>query len=197
MRDQPPDSASWTPTRQQLAAAISRRVPDVIASDLAVLFCGINPGLYSAAIGHHFGRPGNRFWPALWKAGFTDRLFSPFEDAKLLSLGLGITNLVDRATASAAELTATELRAGGRRLQRKVKRWRPRFVAFVGIIAYRAAYERPRAPLGLQAEKLGAAHIWVLPNPSGLNAHFQVAELAELFADLGRAAFAANQRGAR
>jgi TDG/mug DNA glycosylase family protein len=160
----------------------------VIASGLAVLFCGINPGLYSGAVRHHFARPGNRFWPTLFRAGFTDRLLTAFAERELLACGLGITNLVGRATAAADELTDAELRAGAARLARKVRRWRPRFVAFLGVTAYRTAFGRPRAPLGRQAETLGGASVWVLPNPSGLNAHFQIAGLAPLFANLRKAA---------
>src|SRR5215218_7716246 len=135
----------FKPTAEQLAAAASKRIPDVIAPGLRVLFCGINPGLYSAAIGHHFGRPGNRFWPALFASGFTPRLFSPFEEKLLLSLGLGITNLVARATATADQLTADELRAGAKILGRKVRRWKPKWLAVVGVTAYRTAFERPKA----------------------------------------------------
>jgi TDG/mug DNA glycosylase family protein len=179
-----PSLEPWKPTREQIAAAHNRTVPDVLGRDLQVLFCGINPGLYSGAVGHHFGRPGNRFWPALYEAGFTDRLLSPFEERDLLPRGYGITNLVARATASADEVSAEELRAGARSLEKKVRRYRPRFVAFLGIGSYRTALERPRATLGRQAEQLAGAGIWVLPNPSGLNAHFQAADLARLFGEL-------------
>ena len=159
----------------------------MIAPGLDVLFCGINPGLYSGATGHHFARPGNRFWPALHAAGFTPRRFSPWEEAELVSLGIGITNLVARTTASAAELSAEELRAGRGRLERKVRRFRPRAVAVVGITAFRTAFERPEAGLGRQPEALAGALVWVLPNPSGLNAHHQAADFARAFADLRRA----------
>lgn len=172
------------PTRDQLAAARGRRVPDVIAPGLNVLFCGINPGLYSAAVRHHFARPGNRFWPALHAAGFTPRLLSPFEERELLDHGCGITNLAARATAAAEELSDDELVAGAGRLARKVCRYRPAFVAFLGITAYRTAFARPRADLGRQPERLAGAGVWVLPNPSGLNAHYQMADLARLFAEL-------------
>ncbi len=178
----------WKPTPAEIAAANGRRVPDVIGPGLRVLFCGINPGLYSGAVRHHFARPGNRFWPALHAAGFTQRLLSPFEERVLLNCGCGITNLVARATAGADELTAEELRAGAVRLARKVRRCRPAFVAFLGVTAYRTAFGRPQARLGRQAETLGGAAIWVLPNPSGLNAHFQAADLARLFTELRRAA---------
>jgi TDG/mug DNA glycosylase family protein len=177
----------WKPTPAQVAAANGKRVPDILAPGLAVLFCGINPGLYSGAVRHHFARPGNRFWPALHRAGFTDRLLTAFEEHELLSRGLGITNLVERATAAADELTGAELRAGAARLARKVRRHRPRFVAFLGVTAYRTAFDRPRARLGRQAETLGGAAVWVLPNPSGLNAHFQIAGIARLFAELRKA----------
>ena len=187
--------AHHKPTREEIAAAHGRTIPDVIAPDLRVLFCGINPGLYSAAIGHHFGRPGNRFWPALHAAGFTRRLLSPFEDSTLPALGCGITNLVARATATADELTGDELLAGGRRLQRTVRRYRPRCVAFLGIGAYRVAFGRPRAALGRQPEALAGADVWVLPNPSGLNAHYQLADLARLFKELRRASRRRGQTG--
>ncbi|HXG08990.1 MAG TPA: G/U mismatch-specific DNA glycosylase [Gemmataceae bacterium] len=174
------------PTREQLAAAHRRTVPDVIAPGLRVLFCGINPGLYSAATRHHFARPGNRFWPTLYAAGFTDRLLAPFEERRLLALGYGITNLAERATASADELSDEELIAGARRLVRKVRRYRPGWVAFLGVSAYRIAFSRPQARLGPQDEKIARAGVWVLPNPSGLNAHYQLDDLARLFAELRR-----------
>ena len=169
------------PTRSDLAAAYGRPVPDLIAPDLKVLFCGINPSLYSAATGHHFARPGNRFWPALYGAGFTQRLLKPWEEALLLEDGIGITNLVSRATATAAELTNEELRSGRQRLARKVRHFRPRCVAVVGIGAYRVAFARPHAPTGLQPEPLGGSAVWVLPNPSGLNANHQLPDLAQAF----------------
>src|SRR5438132_37352 len=171
----------WKPTREQIAAAEGKRVPDVIGHSLKVLFCGINPGLYSGAVGHHFARPGNRFWPTLRAAGFTKRLLTPFEERELLTLGYGITNLVDRATASAAVLTRAELLAGAARLKRKVLRYQPAVVAFLGITAYRSAFQRAKASLGKQQETLGESAIWILPNPSGLNAHFQLDALAKLF----------------
>jgi TDG/mug DNA glycosylase family protein len=172
------------PTRAEIAAAQGRTLRDVLAADLRIVFCGINPSLYSAAVGHHFARPGNRFWPTLHAAGFTDRLFSPFEDRQLLGLGYGITNLVARATATAEELSREELAEGGRLLQRKARRYRPRVVAFLGVGAYRTAFGRPRAALGRQPEGIAGASVWVLPNPSGLNAHYQLAGLARLFAEL-------------
>ena len=174
----------WRPTKAQVLAAYDKLVPDLAARNLIVLFAGINPGLYTAAIGHHFGRPGNRFWPALHSGGFTPRLFSPFEESLLLDLKLGITNVVDRATARAAELTDDELRAGGQRLEAKVKRWRPTVVAFVGIGPYRIVSGIKDTRVGLQKAHFGGSHAWVLPNPSGLNAHYQPAALAQLFGEL-------------
>jgi TDG/mug DNA glycosylase family protein len=161
-------------------------VPDLVAPGLRVLFCGINPGLYSAATRHHFARPGNRFWPALRDAGFTDRLLRPWEERRLLQVGLGVTNLVARAPAAADELTRDELRNGRRRLAAKVRRYRPRCVAVLGIGAFRTAFERPRAVAGLQVERLGGSAVWVLPNPSGLNANHQRADLARAFRALRR-----------
>lgn len=175
---------SKRPSKAELAAAVGRQLPDVIKPGLQVLFCGINPGLYSAALGHHFARPGNRFWPALHAGGFTDRCLSPTDDRLLINLGYGLTNLVDRATAVAAELSRAELIAGLEVLEEKVRRNTPRWIAFLGIGAYRTAFRRPRASLGRQADKLVEANIWVLPNPSGLNAHHQPRHLARAFADL-------------
>ncbi len=156
----------------------------MIAPDLDVLFCGINPGLYTAAIGHHFGRPGNRFWPALYSAGITPRLLTPYEERELLDYGYGITNLVARATATAAEITKAELVEGSKILEAKVKRYAPRMVAFLGVTAYRAAFDRPKAQTGPQPEQIGNTRLWVLPNPSGLNAHYRLEDLASLFRDL-------------
>jgi TDG/mug DNA glycosylase family protein len=174
----------WKPTKQQLIAAEGKTVRDVIAPRLRVLFCGINPGLYTAAVGHHFARPGNRFWPALFAAGFTDHLVSPFAERELLENGYGITNVVMRATATADQLTREELRAGGKQLAGKVRRYKPAFLAVLGLGAYRAAWERAKAAIGRQEETIGETVIWVLPNPSGLNAHYQAQELARLFGDL-------------
>jgi TDG/mug DNA glycosylase family protein len=174
----------WRPSREQLAAAHGASVPDVVAPGLDVLFCGINPGLYSGAVGHHFARPGNRFWKALHASGFTDQVLSPFDERDLLAVGIGVTNLVDYATAGAAELSAEELRSAADVLTRKVCRLRPAFVALLGITAYRTAFGRPAAGIGLQPQTLCGAGIWVLPNPSGLNAHYQLEELASAFAEL-------------
>ena len=176
------------PTRAELLAAKNKTVPDVIAPGLVVLFCGINPGLYTAAIGHHFGRPGNRFWPTLFAAGFTPRLFDPSEEAELLPLGYGITNVVARATAAADELTDREMVRGGRVLREKVAEFAPRFLAVLGVGAYRVAFDRPKAAVGLQEESVGDTRVWVLPNPSGLNAHYRAGDLARVFRELRDAA---------
>lgn len=173
--------AGAKPSREKLLAAAGRTVPDVIAPGLTVLFCGINPGLYSAYTGHHFARPGNRFWPALHAAGFTPRVFRPDEQFGLLPLGYGITNLVARATAAAAELSSEELVQGAAALAEKAAHYRPLVVAVLGVGAYRQAFGRPRAALGAQAERLGPARVWVLPNPSGLNAHYSPAALAGVY----------------
>jgi TDG/mug DNA glycosylase family protein len=159
----------------------------VIGSRLRVLFVGINPGLFSGAVGHHFARPGNRFWKVLHRAGFTDGVVSPFDERQLLAHGLGITNLVARATASAAELSAAELVRGARRLETKVRRHRPVVVAFLGLGAYRTAFARPGAAGGAPGACLGGGRLWVLPNPSGLNAHYQLPRLTAGFAALRRA----------
>ena len=159
-------------------------VPDVLAPDLDVLFCGINPSLTSAAVGHHFARPGNRFWPALHLAGLTPRLLRPEEDRRLPEHGLGVTNVVSRPTRTAAELGAEELRAGAAELAALVERWRPGVLAVLGVTAWRVAFDRPRAALGLQPERVGGAATWVVPNPSGLNAHHQLPDLARLYAPL-------------
>src|ERR1051325_8450489 len=172
---------SFKPTRADLLAAQDKTVRDVIAPNLRVLFCGINPGLYSGATGHHFARPGNRFWPTLHQAGFTPRLLAPSEEQELLGFGYGITNLVARATATADQLSHDELVAGHRRLVSKVNRYRPQVVAVLGIGAYRTAFQNRIARLGPQSEPLANAIVWVLPNPSGLNAHYQLANLVEHF----------------
>jgi TDG/mug DNA glycosylase family protein len=156
-------------------------VPDVIAPRLKVLFVGINPGLYSGAVGHHFARPGNRFWPVLAKAKFTTRQLSPAEERELLKLGYGITNIVNRSTAAAAELAPQELKAGGLRLTAKIKRYHPRVVAILGLAAFRVAFGQPKARFGPQEQRIGASQIWVLPNPSGLNASYQLPALTRMF----------------
>ena len=174
----------WKPTKEQLLAATEKTVRDVIAPDLRVLFCGINPGLYTAAVGHHFARPGNRFWPALWASGFTDRVLSPFEERELLKIGYGITNVVSRTTATADLLTKEEIIAGGKRLRAKVLRYRPGILAVLGVGAYRTAFNQPKAVVGRQEDRISNTVLWVLPNPSGLNANYQAADLARLFREL-------------
>ncbi|GHF30290.1 mismatch-specific DNA-glycosylase [Streptomyces mashuensis] len=158
------------------------------ADGLRVLFCGINPGLMSAATGHHFARPGNRFWPALHASGFTPRQLRPDEERELLEYGLGITNVVARATAKASELSDAEFREGGRVLTAKVELLRPRWLAVVGVTAYRVAFGDRGAAVGPQERTIGGTRIWVLPNPSGLNAHWTPATLAEEFGRLREAA---------
>jgi TDG/mug DNA glycosylase family protein len=177
----------WKPTKEQLLAAKDKTVRDVIAPGLRILFCGINPGLYTAAVGHHFARPGNRFWPALHASGFTDRLLSPFEENELLVRGYGITNVVMRATATADQLSRSELSEGGKRLAAKIKRYQPQFLAVLGLGAYRAAFGNAKAIIGEQEKTIGKTRIWVLPNPSGLNAHYQPRDLARLFVELKNA----------
>jgi double-stranded uracil-DNA glycosylase len=176
------------PTAAEVAAAAGLTIPDVIAPGLRVLFSGINPGLYSAATGHHFARPGNRFWPALYQSGFTPRQLRPDEQEQLLGLGLGITNVVARATARAGELTDEELREGGTKLLEKAESFGPRWLAVVGITAYRTAFGEAGAAVGPQARTVGATRLWALPNPSGLNAHWTADALAAEFARLREAA---------
>jgi double-stranded uracil-DNA glycosylase len=173
-----------SPTRADLEAAASRTIPDVVAPGLRVLFSGINPGLFSAWTGHHFARPGNRFWPALHRSGFTPRLLLPAEQDELLAWGLGITNVVARATARADELTVVELREGGEVLRGKVRRFGPAWLAVVGVTAYRTAFDAPKAVIGPQDTIVGDTRVWVLPNPSGLNAHYTPASLAAEFTRL-------------
>lgn len=177
-------SKPWKPTKEQLLAATNKTVRDVIAPNLRVLFSGINPGLYTAAVGHHFARPGNRFWPALYAGGFTDRLLSPFDERELLKSGYGITNVVMRATATADALTKEEIVAGGEKLRAKVLRYRPKVLAILGMGAYRTAFNQPKATIGRQEDRIGDTILWVLPNPSGLNANYQAADLAKLFREL-------------
>jgi double-stranded uracil-DNA glycosylase len=174
------------PSKAELLAAVSNTVPDLIAPGLQLLFCGINPGLYSAWARHHFARPGNRFWPALFASGFTDRLLRPEEEEELLAAGYGITNLVERATVGSGDLSPEELRVGGRLFKRKVMKYRPRAVAVLGVSAYRLAFERPAATVGPQPEPMGDTLVWVLPNPSGLNAHFTPKVLAQVFREFRR-----------
>ena len=167
----------------QVEGVGAKPLPDVVGPGLDVLFCGINPSLRSAQVGHHFARPGNRFWPALHRAGITPRQLAPEEDRELLAHGIGVTNLVARPTRAAAELGDDELRAGAAELAALVERWRPKLVAVVGLTAWRTAFGRRKAVLGLQDDRVGGRPVWVLPNPSGLNAHFQVPDLARLYGE--------------
>ena len=176
------------PTRDDLAAAAGATIPDLVGPGLRVLFSGINPSLYSAATGHHFARPGNRFWPALHRSGFTTRQLHPSEQYELPAQGLGITNVVARATARADELSPDELVAGGAVLAELAGTWRPRYLAVLGVTAYRTAFARPKAAMGPQPDTIGGVPVWVLPNPSGLNAHYTVDTLAAAFAELREAA---------
>jgi TDG/mug DNA glycosylase family protein len=180
------------PTRAELEAARDRVISDVTAPGLRVLFCGINPGLWSAARDQHFARPGNRFWPALHRSGFVPEPLGPDRQAELLRHGLGITNVVARATARADELTPGEFVSGGHLLEAKVRQLAPAWLAMVGIGAYRSAFGRPKAVMGRQDHRIGDTSVWVLPNPSGLNAHFNAATLADAFAQLRRACEAAD-----
>ncbi|MFV2101220.1 G/U mismatch-specific DNA glycosylase [Micromonospora sp. LOL_024] len=186
-RGRPAHRPNPRPSRKELSAAADKLLPDVITAGLDVLFVGINPGLWSAATGWHFARPGNRFWPALHRGGFTPRLLHPSEQKELPGLGLGITNLAARASARADELTAAELVDGARTLTAKVARYRPRWVAVVGVTAYRVGFSRPKAVFGPQPVSLAGAWLWVLPNPSGLNAHFTPQTLGAAFAELREA----------
>ena len=184
MRQKHPATAApppHRPTPAELRAARGRRVPDIVAPHLKILFIGINPGLYSGAVGHHFARPSNRFWPALQRAGLTPRLFTPRDERELLKSGIGITNIVNRTTAAASELSKKELAAGGRRLAAKIRRLKPRVVAFLGIDAYRTAFGVRQVHVGSQPIAIGSAHVWVLPNPSGLNAHYQLKDFVLWF----------------
>jgi TDG/mug DNA glycosylase family protein len=192
-RQPQPSPPPCRPTPAELRAARGRRVPDIVAPHLKILFVGINPGLYSGAVGHHFARPGNRFWPALQRAGLTARLLTPREERELLKSGIGITNIVNRTTAAASELSKKELASGGRRLAAKIKRLKPRVVAFLGIDAYRTAFGVRQVRVGSQPIAIGNARIWVLPNPSGLNAHYQLKDFVLWFRRLRRREQAANE----
>lgn len=176
------------PTREQLLAAKNKKsVPDIVGPGMRVLLVGINPGLYSGATGHHFARPGNRFWPALHLSGFTPRQLHPSEERELLAYGVGMTKLVHRATATAAELTREEYRRGGGRVRAMVRKWRPRGVCFLGVGAYGAAYGVKRVMVGRQAQDLGGAMLWVIPNPSGLNANYQLPDFVRMLREVGDA----------
>jgi TDG/mug DNA glycosylase family protein len=173
------------PSKADLDAARDRTIEDLVAPGLRILFVGINPGLWSGATGFHFARPGNRFWRAIYEAGLTPRLVSPEDQSQLLDFGIGIVNLVPRTTAAAAELSDDEIRAGGRVLLDKIGRFRPRKAAFLGVSTYRVAFGHPTASIGRQPETIGETEIWVLPNPSGLNAHYQLPQLAAAYRQLG------------
>ncbi len=188
LREEMPDVRPKKPTVKEVQAAHGKRVRDILVPDLDVLFCGTNPGLYSAAVGYHFARPGNRFWAALHASGFTESLLEPHEQNEMLRYGCGLTNLVARATSVAAALSTEELRHGRALLQRKVRRYGPGYVAVLGKGAYQKAFRRPKAEFGPQQEELAGARLWLLPNPSGLNAYYQPPELAELFRELRDAA---------
>ncbi|HTV25480.1 MAG TPA: G/U mismatch-specific DNA glycosylase [Polyangiaceae bacterium] len=175
------------PSPAALKAAVGSRVPDLIAPDLRVLFCGINPSLYSAVVGHHFARPGNRFWPTIHRAGFTERLLRPNEERELLERGVGITNVCSNASASADTLTPADYASGGAVLRRKLRRYRPRAIAFLGLGAYRIAACEPKATVGLQPEPFAGVAAWALPNPSGLNAHYQIDALVACYRALAEA----------
>jgi len=181
----------YKPTNLDLENALERTTEDLLDHDLKILFCGINPGVYSAATGFHFARPGNRFWKVLHLAGFTDRQLDPSEEHELLGLGYGITSLVSRTTARADQLTEEEYVKGGQVLVRKIIRFHPRTVAFLGIEAYRAAFGRPTSKVGPQSEKINDSNIWLLPNPSGLNANYQVDDFVKLFSKMKKASQAA------
>ncbi|CAN5794495.1 G/U mismatch-specific DNA glycosylase [soil metagenome] len=180
----PPAERPRRPSDEELAAARGKPVPDLVEPGLKVLFVGINPSLWSAAIGYHFGNSNNRLWPTLRAAGFTPRRFLPTDAPELLELGYGITNFVNRATATAAEIGDDELRGGAPELVARIARLRPRSVAFLGLTAYRTAFTRRRAAVGPQPEPVGGTPAWLLPNPSGLNAHYQLPDLARLYGQL-------------
>ena len=175
---------SFKPTKEDLRDAPNRTTVDLIDENLKVLFCGINPGMWSGATGFHFAKPGNRFWKTLHLSGFTSRLLHPSEEYELLENGYGITSFCKRTTATAAELSNAEIVEGGKLLVKKIEKYTPRFLAVLGIGAFRTAFNRPKAKLGLQNKTIGATRIWLLPNPSGLNAHYQLNDLAKLFAEL-------------
>ena len=177
----------YKPTKQELADSVNNTIHDVIDYNLKVLFCGINPGLYTAATGFHFARPGNRFWPALYKSGFTKELLKPYDQEKLLEYKYGITNFVSRTTNAAAELNRKEYELGAKILTEKVLKYKPEYLVVLGIGAYKAGFNRKQAKIGLQDHKIGDTKIWILPNPSGLNANFTPTDLARLFGELREA----------
>jgi len=178
---------NFKPSKEDLRDAMNRTTEDLIDFNLKVLFCGINPGMWSGATGFHFAKPGNRFWKALHFGGFSDRILHPSEEHELLESGYGITSFCKRTTATAAELSNAEIVAGGKLLVKKIKKYKPQFLAVLGIGAYRTAFNQPKAKLGLQNETIEATKIWLLLNPSGLNAHYQINDLAKLFGELKQA----------
>jgi double-stranded uracil-DNA glycosylase len=175
---------NFKPSKEDLRDAVNRTTEDLIDENLKVLFCGINPGMWSGATGFHFAKPGNRFWKTLHLAGFTDRILHPSEEHELLENGYGITSFCRRTTARADELTAEEFIEGGKLLVKKINKFKPQNLAVLGIGAYRTAFQKPKAQLGLQAETIETTKVWLLPNPSGLNAHYQLKDLAELFSEV-------------
>ena len=179
---------NFKPTKEDLRDAINRTTEDLIDYNLKVLFCGINPGMWSGATGFHFAKPGNRFWKALHLGGFTDRVLHPSEEHELLEKGFGITSLCKRTTARADELRTEEFIEGGKSLVIKLKKFKPHILAVLGIGAFRTAFQKPKAQFGLQYEKIAGTTVWLLPNPSGLNAHYQLSDLGKLFAEVRNAA---------
>jgi TDG/mug DNA glycosylase family protein len=175
------------PTREELLASVDKTVPDIIRPNLKLLFVGINPGLYTAWAGHHFAHPGNRFWPALYNGGLTPELLTAYDNQKLLDLNFGITNIVSRPTVRADELTKDELAAGGQRLVRLTEEYHPEWVAVLGVTSYRVAFNQPKANVGRQEVMIGPSKVWLLTNPSGLNAHYTPTRLAEVFGELNSA----------
>jgi TDG/mug DNA glycosylase family protein len=181
-------------TREELERFRDAAVPDLVGDDVRLLFVGINPGLWTAATQTHFAHPGNRFYPALLQAGLIEREidrsagFSDDDRSHLVARGIAITNLVNRATVRASELTKDELRRGGERLGGVVAKLQPRVVAVAGITAFRVAFRQPKAQLGHQPERIGGAELWAVPNPSGLNAHETTASLAQWYRRVGVAA---------
>lgn len=174
------------PTKEDIADAPNRKIPDLIGPGLKVLFCGINPGIYSGAMRLHFAKPGNRFWKVLYAAGFTDRKLDPWEEDELLEAGYGITCFCERTTARADELTREEIVEGGEILVKKIEKYKPKALAVLGLVAYRTAFNEPNAKVGKQERMIGDTEVWLLPNPSGLNAHYQLDDFAELFRMLPR-----------
>jgi len=177
----------FKPSKEDLRDAVNRTVEDLLEHDLKILFCGINPGIWSGATGFHFAKPGNRFWKVMHLAGFTNRILHPSEGRELLKNGYGMTCFVRRTTARADELTTEEFVEGGKILVKKIEKYKPQMLAVLGIGAFRAAFQKPKAKLGLQNDRIGGAKVWLLPNPSGLNAHYQINDLAALFSELRRA----------